>query len=193
MDYHKLFGALSAAIQLLCFLPYIRDIFRQKVKPHAFTWLIWGIMSVIIFAIQISEGAGAGTWLLVVCATLSLLIAFLAVKYGTTQADRLDWVFLAACILTIPLWLWLDQAFASMLMLWAINFVAFWPTIRKAWRLPHDESVQLFFLGGVSAALAVLAVESREFLTLFYPCWLALSNFGFIAMLLFRRAKVKIA
>lgn len=41
-------------------LPYIRDAFNRRVKPHPFTWLVWTIVSAIVVLGQIAGGAGVG-------------------------------------------------------------------------------------------------------------------------------------
>jgi hypothetical protein len=191
MDYHKILGIISAGLQFYCFVPYLMATFRHTVKPHVFTWLIWGLISAITCIIQLSEGAGAGTWLLAVNATASFLIAGMSVKHGKTNITKGDWVCLFAALVTIPLWLLMKQALGSIMILWLINNIAFWPTIRKSWSRPFDESAQLFFLGGVASLLATIAVERVAFITLFFPAWLVISNLGFVALILLRRRVVQ--
>jgi hypothetical protein len=57
----KDFLAIIAAILAVAGnLPYIRDAFTHRVKPHPFTWLVWTIVSAIVFFGQLAKGAGIG-------------------------------------------------------------------------------------------------------------------------------------
>ena len=64
MVYKELLGAVAIIIGFISYLPYFRDIFKGKTKPHAFSWLIWAILTAIGFAGQISDNAGPGSWAL---------------------------------------------------------------------------------------------------------------------------------
>ncbi|MDX1573225.1 MAG: hypothetical protein R3341_04310 [Methylophaga sp.] len=56
------FSNLAVIITLLAFVPYILQIFKGKVRPHIITWLIWGTSTMVIFIVQLLDGAGVGAW-----------------------------------------------------------------------------------------------------------------------------------
>ena len=56
-----LIGGISVLIGFIGYVPYLRDTFIGKTKPHVFSWIIWAILEYTAFGIQIKEGAGAGS------------------------------------------------------------------------------------------------------------------------------------
>jgi hypothetical protein len=57
-----LFGIISILVALVAYYFYFRDMARGKTKPHAFSWLIWGLLAGTGFLAQVSAHAGIGAW-----------------------------------------------------------------------------------------------------------------------------------
>ena len=55
-------GWISVVFTVLSAAPYIYFILKDRIKPHVFSWFIWGTLTAIGFAAQYSEGAGPGAW-----------------------------------------------------------------------------------------------------------------------------------
>ena len=51
----EILGIVAILLTLIAVIPYIRDILLNKIKPHAFSWFIWGLVTLIIFAAEISS------------------------------------------------------------------------------------------------------------------------------------------
>jgi uncharacterized membrane protein YbhN (UPF0104 family) len=49
---------VAALLAIAGNVPYLRDIIQKKVKPHPYTWLVWTIVSCIVFFGQVARGAG---------------------------------------------------------------------------------------------------------------------------------------
>src|SRR5580698_5703228 len=58
----EILGASAILIGCISYVPYFRTIFSGKTKPHAFSWLVWGILTAIAFGGQIVGKGGAGAW-----------------------------------------------------------------------------------------------------------------------------------
>ena len=56
------------------YAPYLLDLLNGKTKPHVFSWLIWSITTVIIFALQISNGGGLASFVTLAVAVISIII-----------------------------------------------------------------------------------------------------------------------
>ena len=59
------FSVVAIVLTLVTFIPYIRAILSGAIKPHVFTWIIWGITTVIVFFAQLeAEGVRScrGMW-----------------------------------------------------------------------------------------------------------------------------------
>jgi hypothetical protein len=55
--YKEVSGAAAIVLTFGLFVPYIRSIRSGKTKPHFFTWIIWAIGTLIVFAMWLSRGA----------------------------------------------------------------------------------------------------------------------------------------
>lgn len=43
MDYKIICSAVAIALTFTAFIPYMHDIVRGHIKPHVFSWVIWGV------------------------------------------------------------------------------------------------------------------------------------------------------
>ena len=91
-------GIAAVVVGLVSYIPYLWGLYRGKVRPHAFTWLLWGLLTAIAFAAQLSDGAGPGSWITGVTAVVSLGIAG-----GALYQSRLANVTRARRLLGVPL------------------------------------------------------------------------------------------
>lgn len=190
MTHHEIYGALSAIVEVLCFIPYYIGIFRGSVKPHLFTWALWFLMSSIIFTAQYVEGAGAGSWMTGMNALVCLVVALLSLRQGVKYITRSDIVLLVAALLAIPLWLTTHTPLWSVIILCVIDVIAFMPTIRKSWFAPRTESILTYIGGVISCSLALVALEHINLVTVLFPFCLVVLNGSFFMMLFLRRRVV---
>lgn len=101
----ELLGGLAVALGLLGYVFYIRGIIQGKVKPHAFTWFVWALLTAIAFIAQVVEGGGPGAWVTGVTALFS--VVFMIVGFGADSRKYItksDWIFFTVALLTIPVW-----------------------------------------------------------------------------------------
>jgi hypothetical protein len=96
MEYLKeIFGASATIIALVSYIPYLRDVLANKTKPHMFTWLIWGTLTLIGFLGQILGKAGPGAWPSAVTTALCFSIFFFALVKGNKNLAKIDYMMLA--------------------------------------------------------------------------------------------------
>lgn len=56
---HKeLLAAAAIALTFAMFVPYIRSIHQGRTKPHAFSWIIWSLGTLIVFFAQSAARGG---------------------------------------------------------------------------------------------------------------------------------------
>jgi len=92
-----LLSGLAIGLTLLGFVPYIRGIQQGKVRPHVFSWVIWGSSTSLVFLAQLSDGGGKGAWPIGVSGVIMLYIAALAyARRADCQITRVDRLFFAA-------------------------------------------------------------------------------------------------
>ena len=190
LDYHVILGGVAAIIGVIGFLPYFRNLFAGRTKPHTFSWLIWGILSAITFAAQIASGAGPGAWIIGVAATLSLAVFVIAIFKGEKEITRLDKISLASAALGIALWIVTTNPLWSVVIVTIVDAVGYIPTFRKTYKQPYGETLILYFLSSVSFVISLFALQVVSLTTALYPISLIATNVVFISMVLMRRRKV---
>lgn len=184
-------GTLSALVAVVCYLPYLVDMARGKTRPHMFSWLIWSLVSVIVFAGQQTDNAGAGAWSTGVTSLLCTCIFLYSIVKGDRQVTTLDWICLLIGLCSIPLWALTDTALYSVLLMTVIDMVGFIPTFRKSWHRPHEETWITFALASLKYLLAVPAMSHYSLITTLYPVSVLFSNILFVVMILIRRRQVR--
>lgn len=78
MDFKVTVALVSIAMTIFGYFFYFRDIFAHKTKPHAFSWLVWAVLTGIAFFGQLSGDAGPGAWVTATTAVISFVIFALA-------------------------------------------------------------------------------------------------------------------
>jgi hypothetical protein len=191
MYYKDLLGYLATAIALAGYIPYFRDIFRNKTKPHAFSWLVWAVLTGIAFAAQVVGGGGAGAWVTGFSAFVCFTVFLLALKKGQKTFSRFDWISLLSAFGALLLWVLTNNPVLSVLLVTAIDAIGFLPTFRKGYHNPFEETVSTFLLSSVKWVFAIFALNTFSILTWFYPASLILMNGLFVVLLLVRRKRLK--
>jgi len=191
MDIKLLFGIISGILGVFCFFPYLRDTLKKKTAPHAYTWLIWSLLQIIsIVAILVSGGGYYGTLGISVGAALCLLIFFLSLKYGTKNITRFDTFCFVAALIAIPIWILTKNPVYSVILITAIDFTGFIPTLRKGYQEPWSETTSLYFIGAFSGVLAILALNTYSVSTVLYLADIMTVNAVFFIILTYRRSLV---
>ena len=190
MDIKIILGAIAVVIGMLGYLFYIRGILKGEVKPHAFTWSVWGILTSIAFIAQVVEGGGPGAW--VTGATAVMSFVFATVGLGASSRVYIkkdDWIIFIFTLLAIPVWFVTENSLWAVVLITIIDAVAFAPTFRKAYNHPTTESTWTYFLSGTKFLVGILALESFNTITVLYPASLVVANGAFVAMVIYRRHK----
>lgn len=183
----SLLGLVASIIALVAYAVYIVSVFRGNTRPHAFTWGIWGCITTIAFFAQVSQGAGPGSWVMGCTAGACFLIAAFALRTGSHIFARTDWLALIGCIIAICLWILTHNPLWSVILITFIDAIAFIPTFRKAYHSPHQELALAFFLNGLKFVFGIFALSTFNVTTWLYPASLIVTNWLFVAMVLWRR------
>jgi hypothetical protein len=181
------FGALAIVVTLFAFLPYIRSIRLGRTRPHLFSWLIWGLMTTIMFFAQLDAKGGAGAWPTGIAAALTFYIAVLAFRFrADLSITRIDWVFLLAALASLPIWYFNQDPMWSVVLLTTMDTLAFGPTLRQAYRHPEREYPLFFILFIVRNLLSLAALESYSVTTVLFPAVISLTCLIMVCILYWR-------
>jgi hypothetical protein len=183
----EIVGLIAVFIGFIGYIPYFVGIFKNQVKPHIFSWLVFGIMMAVTYAGQASLETGPGAWVTLATAATAFVIAGLALFKGEKHITRSDWISLALALSTLPLWMVTQTPLYSIILIILIDCFAFFPTVRKSWNKPNEESLLTYISAFLKYGVAFFAMTNFDPIALAYPAFLTLFNFGFIALLMWRR------
>jgi hypothetical protein len=187
IDHKVLLGGLAVLIGFLSYIPYFRDILRNKTKPHAFSWLVWSVLTGIAFSAQIVKGGGAGSWINAGTALMCFAVFILAIFKGEKDIKSSDvWSLIGAGV-GIALWFITNNPVLAVILITLIDALGFIPTFRKSFYKPHEETLSTFVISTIKYAISLVALSSFTLTTWLFPASLVLTNGLFVVMLIIRR------
>ena len=186
----QFFGVLSGTSSVIAVIPYSRDIFRGKTKPHRGSFFIWSVLGGIAFFAQLAKGA---TWSLFLpgtdmLATFSIFI--LAIWHGVGGLNRRDVSGLLLALLGLLLWYLSKQPLLALCIAIGVDGIGTVLTLIKTWEEPNSETFSSWFLAALSGLFAILAVGGLSFVLLIYPVYILLANGSIGAVILIRQGRV---
>lgn len=180
-------GSVAIVLSIVGYIPYLRDILRGKTKPHAFSWIVWTLITFIVGFAQLAAGSGWGTFHNLVTGFICLAIVYFALRNKDKDIKRVDVCLFVAALLTIPLWVLTKDPTYSVVLITAIDTISFVPTIRKTWHDPTSETLVSYVIAGLKYCISVVAITSYGLATLVYPTALIAMNIIIVATILTRR------
>ncbi len=193
MEYKTLLGALAIGIELISYLIYFIGIYQGKTKPHAFTWLVWGVLNTVGFAAVLTSGGEAVAWILGINAVTNFTIAGIGFWQRNIEYDTYDWLALAGAFAGIFLWWFTKNAVYAVILISLSDSVGLLPTFRKAYKKPYDENGTSFTIGIFYYILAIFALTSFSVTTVLYPTAIIVVDVSLIILIYLRRRKLKIS
>lgn len=191
LELKLIYAGISSLLTLVAFAPYIWTIYRGQTRPHAFSWIIWGITTFIVFLAQLKSEGGAGAWPTGLSALITFYIAWLAfLKRGDTEITRSDWGFFIASLVSLPVWYLSSDPFWAVVILTLVDSLAFGPTLRKAYVFPHQENVSFFALFILRNIFGLLALEAWTATNMLFHLVMTAGCVVLIVMVLWRRQQL---
>lgn len=184
-------SAIAIVMTFAAFLPYIHSIKFGKTRPHVFSWVIWGSVTIIVFAAQLADKGGAGAWPIGVSGLITIYVAVIAFqRKSDTIITRSDWCFFAVAMLSIPVWYITANPLWAVVVLTFIDVIGFIPTLRKSYHHPEQEALSFYVLIALRNATAMLALEHYSVTTVLFPLMTGLACVVFILVVVWRRPQV---
>jgi hypothetical protein len=188
MSYKELLSAVAIVITFVAYLPYIRLILKGTVRPHVFSWVIWGTTTFVVFLAQLEDDGGAGAWPIGVSGVITIVIALLAyIKRADVRITKTDWLFFGSAMTSLPLWYFTSDPLWAVVILTTVDLFGFGPTLRKVYAQPHSESLLFYFLFALRNAIAIAALENYSTTTLLFPVLTAIACLLLVVMAGYRR------
>ncbi len=187
LEYQIILGIIATTIGLIGYIPYFKDIIKKEIKPHAFSWLIWGILQSAVFFASTSRGGGAGAWAIGAPALLNMVIFVIALFKGEKEITNIDKASLVVALFGIALWVITTNPVWGVIILSGVDVVGYIPTIRKAYKRPHEEAISVYAFSAVAFGISLFALQAINVTTFLYPFSLAISNTVCVSIILIRR------
>ena len=188
-DYKTFLAVFLVILSFAAYVPYIRDVLKGKTTPHFFTWLVWSIVTAIIFALQRGAGAGSGSWVTLATAITCFSVCLLSLRSGTKNIRRIDFIFLVLSLISLFLWVVARQPTWSAILACSTDLLSFFPTIRKSWNDPYSETLSLYGINTFKHGLSLFGLRSYSIVTWLYPATWTIANLIFSIGLIVRRKK----
>jgi hypothetical protein len=177
-------AVIAAVIAIAGNLPYVRDAFTRRVKPHPYTWLVWTIVSAIVFFGQIAKGAGIGALPAGVAEIFTIIIFLFSLQYGFKYVKKTDKYFLIAALLGIIPWLIYDNPTISIIIAVTIDLIAFVPTIRKTYLHPDTETPILYGSNVLRHVLTLFSLQAYNIATMLHSIAMIITNTTMVGLIL---------
>lgn len=171
------FLILASIITIYSVVPYLHDIYKGRTKPNLVSWITWTLLTGIATAAEIA----AGEWTAAIFTSAAVLETGSVVLLGLykrayVRYARFDIICQLSAIIGIILWQTFDSPAIGVLASVTIDFVGALPTLRHAWKAPHEETWQTFALAGLGGLLAIFALETYNLVSLPYAAYIVLIN-----------------
>ncbi|MCC6520777.1 hypothetical protein IT403_02215 [Candidatus Nomurabacteria bacterium] len=182
---------IASLLAIVGNVPYLRDIIKGRVQPHPYTWLVWSLVSCIIFFGQVAKGAGIGALPTAASEVFTIIIFFFSLKYGFKHIRKIDTVFFVIALLGIIPWLLTKDPTISVIIAVAIDVVAFIPTMRKTWARPETETPILYGMNVLRHILMLFSLQAYNIATTLHSIVMITTNtfMTVVIMRIYRRKK----
>ena len=181
-------GILAGLIAVADTIPYVRDTLRGATRPHRGTWLIWGVLAIVVCLSQRADGA---SWSLVMAATqavLTALIFLLAIRLGDGGLSTPELVMIAIALAGVAGWIIAQEPLWATVCVVVADLIGAALMVPKTYHNPDSETLATFVLASLSGALAAAAVGTLDPSLLLFPAYFCLIN-GAIALLIHHRRR----
>ena len=187
MDIKLLFSILGAIILIMMFAHYYHGIFKWKIKPHSYTWLIFTLILTLSFFIQINNWGWFWTYVLWLDALACVVTFLLSLKYWEKDIKSSDKISLLLALFAIVLWILFDVPVISVILIICIDLLGLLPTFRKSYMKPYEETITMYFLSWVIFLFSAIAIDSYSFLTVWHQLAIIIFDWWLVLFLLYRR------
>jgi hypothetical protein len=190
MDFKFFISIFATGLAIGGYFPYFRDVFARKTKPHLFTWLIWLITQTTATVGLLYGGGKFGSFSLIAGTIIVAVVFLLSFRYGTKDITRSDKLVLVLALLAIGIWWQLKNPYVAVLMACTIDGIGYFPTLRKSFKNPWDETILFWVLMAATDLLAIVSNAQYNFLTVAYLATLFVANLSVALVCVLRRQVV---
>lgn len=183
---------IAGVLSIIGNIPYLIQVIKGKVRPHAFTWLVWSIVSGVTFFGAVAKGAGVGAIPTGAAEIFTIIIFFFSLKHGFEYVKKIDVVFFIIALLGLIPWILTKDPTLSVIIVVAIDLTAFVPTIRKTWKHPETEIPILYGMNVSRHILTLFSLQAYNIATMLHSISMIVTNTIMTTIILFKNKKPSI-
>ena len=157
--------AVATILAIIGNIPYLKDVWKEKIQPHAYTWMVWSIVSAIVFFGQVAKGGGIAVIATGASEIFTIIIFILSLKNGFKHVTKTDTIFLCIALLGLIPWLVTKDPTLSVIIAVSIDLIAFIPTLRKTWKNPKTELSLLYGMNVLRHLLTLITLDAYNIAT----------------------------
>lgn len=170
---------------------YIFTIFQGKTKPHIYTWIVRTIVPFFVWMIQLQNGAGWWALTSFLNSSICFIVVWLAIRYWEKNITRTDTISLVLAFCILPIWLGAKQDLIAIWFALSIDFLSYYPTVRKSYQKPFEEDMKIFYASNIALMNSIFLMKNSSIITIIYPTVVIFFNFLFIGYIYWRRKVIK--
>lgn len=186
MEIKAILVPIAVVFAIIGNVPYLRDVIKGKVRPHPYTWLVWSLVSCIMFFGQIAKGAGIGAIPTGASEIFTIIIFFFSLKYGFKNIVRRDTYFLILALLGLIPWILTKDPTISVIIVVSIDLMAFVPTLHKAKCFPSTENPILYEMNVLRHIFTLFSLQAYNIATMLHSIAMIVVN-SFMTFLLLHK------
>ena len=129
-------GVMAGVLAVADTIPYVRDTLRGTTRPHRGTWLIWGVLAIVVCFSQRADGA---TWSLIMAGAQALvtsLVFILAIHRGVGGVSAVEAVMIAIAMGGVIGWFVADEPIVATVCVVAADLIGVAMMVPKTYRDP---------------------------------------------------------
>jgi len=189
IDMKEPIAIIAAIMAVIGNIPYLRDVIKRKIEPHAYTWFVWTIVSLVTFFGQVAKGAGVGAIPTGVAEFFTIIIFFFSLRNGFKHVTKTDTIFLIIALLGIIPWILTKDPTISVIIVVSIDLVAFLPTLRKTWLYPKTETPILYSMNVTRHILTLFSLQEYNVATMLHSIVMIVTNTLMTTFILSRKIR----
>ncbi len=159
LDYKEILGLASISIVMANHIYYLTLTYLKRIRPHAFTLLVYFIVTISVSVGMYLEGDVGAALRMGIPAPMYIFMLIMTLRRGVEYIRKIDAAMLCLSLLAMPLWWLTDSPRAAILFLALVEGFGIIPGFRKAYHLPHEDSMASPMISATAMLLALAAVR----------------------------------
>ena len=185
----SLAGYFGGTVLFVGFIVYFKAIAQGRVTSNRVTWGVWMLVQ-ILFVISYYQSVGLVTsiWVPIVYLFGTVLIFISLLKYsGKGSWSWIEKIALISVIIISAIWFITESSLVALTLTLIIDTIGAIPLVMTVWRDPNADYAPAWYLGFISNALNLFAIEKWDYANAVYPIYLTVVTFTVASILKFRQ------